>query len=76
MALRASENEDPLSSPLSGVQLIWQGAKKPSSTDYWEQWIELFELVLLAKNLISIFEMNRTPTEENPRVPALFVNLT
>ena len=41
-----------------------------------QQLIEKFEVAVLVKNSISITEINRTPTEEELRVPAMMENLT
>ena len=75
MALRATETEDPSSSPLPCKPYFSQDAEKPPSTD-WEQWIELFELSMRAKTSTSITGINTTPTEEEPHVSAMLGNLT
>ena len=73
MALRESE-EDSSNSPVSGLQYFWQEAEKPPTYE-WEQWIQLFEVAVLARHSISVTELTREVTQENPRVAAMMGNL-
>ena len=73
MALRASEY-DSFKSPAPGLQYFWQDAEKPPTYE-WEQWIQLFEVAVLARHSISITELTRDADQQNPRVPAMMGNL-
>ena len=73
MALRASE-EDYSNSPVPGLQYFWQEAEKPPTYE-WEQWIQLFEVAVLARHSISVTELSREVTQDKPRVAAMMGNL-
>ena len=75
MALRVNESDDAPSSPLSGLSYFWHDAGKSPTTEgnIWEQ---LFEMVVLARHSISISEVIKTPTEQDPTIPALLGNST
>ena len=73
MALRASE-EDCSNSPVPGLQYFSLEAKK-SPTYEWEQWIQLFEVAVLARHSISVTELTGEVTQDNPRVAAMMENL-
>ena len=73
MPLRATENDHNTLSPLSGIQYFCQDPEKTSTAE-WEQWPELFELAMLAKNSISMSEIIRVPTDQEPQNPASLGN--
>ena len=73
MALRASE-EDCSNSPVPSLQHFWQEAAKPPTYE-WEQWIQLFEVAVFARHSISVTELTREVTQDNPRVAAMMGNL-
>ena len=73
MALRASE-EDSSNSPMPGLQYFCQEAEK-SPTYEWEQWIQPFEVAVLARHSISLTELTREVTHDNPKVAAMMGNL-
>ena len=66
MALRA--DEDNPDSPLLGLSCFWQVAEKSPSFE-WEQWMQLFEVAVLARQFISITELL-----QDPREPSLMDN--
>ena len=66
MALRSSD-EDSSNSPVPGLNYFWQEAEK-SPTYEWEQWIQLFEVAVLARHSISVSELTREVTQDNPRI--------
>ena len=72
MALRASE-EGSSNSPVPGLQYFWQEAEKPPTYE-WEQWIQLFEVAVLARHSISVTELTREVTQDNPRKAAMMGN--
>ena len=72
MALRA-ENDNS-NSPLHGLNYFWQDAEKPPSYD-WEQWVQLFEVAVLARHSISMTELLREVDEQNPRIAAMMGHL-
>ena len=72
MALRADEENS--NSPLPGVTYFWQEADKSPSND-WEQWMQLFEVAVLARHSISITELLRNADQQNPRQATLMGNL-
>ena len=77
MALRASssnENDDNSNSPVPGLHYFWQEADKTPSYE-WEQWIQLFEVAVLARHSISVSELTREEDQNNPRNAALMGNL-
>ena len=73
MALRSSD-EDSSNSPVPGLNYFWQEAEK-SPTYEWEQWIQLFEVAVLARHSISVSELTREVTQDNPRIAAMMGNL-
>ena len=73
MALRSSD-EDSSNSPVLGLNYFWQEAEK-SPTYEWEQWIQLFEVAVLARHSISGSELTREVTQDNPRRAAMMGNL-
>ena len=72
MALRAEDDNS--NSPLPGRNYFWQDAEKPPSYD-WEQWVQLFEVAVLARHSISMTELLREVDEQNPRIAAMMGNL-
>ena len=72
-ALRTN-NEDQFNSPVSRTNYFWQEDEKEHSYD-WEQWLQLFEVAVLARHSISVFKLTRYADEQNPRVAALMVNI-
>ena len=73
MALRSSD-EDSSNSPVPGLNYFWQEAEK-SPTYEWEQWIQLFEVAVLARHSISVSELTREVTQDSPRRAAMMGNL-
>ena len=59
-----------LSAVLPGISCFWQHAEMVPSTG-WNNRIEKFELAALARHSISLSEILKTPTDEDPRIPAL-----
>ena len=77
MALRASssnETDENSNSPVPGLHYFWQEANKTSSYE-WEQWVQLFEVAVLARHSISASELIREEDQNNPRSAALMRNL-
>ena len=72
MALRAEDDNS--NSPLPGLSYFWQDAEKPLGYD-WEQWVEFFEVAVLARHSISMTELLREADEQNPRIAAMMGNL-
>ena len=72
MALRAEEDNS--NSPLPGFSYFWQEAEKPPGYD-WEQWVQLFEVAVLARHSISRTELLRVADQQNPRNAAMMGNL-
>ena len=72
MALRAEEDNS--NSALPGLSYFWQEAENPSGYD-WEQWVQLFEVDVLAKHSISMTELLRVADQQNPRNAAMMGNL-
>ena len=72
MTLRAEEES--YKSQLPGVTYFWQDADKPPSYD-WDQWVQLFEVTVLARHPISMTELLRTADKQHPRKSALMGNL-
>ena len=72
MALRAEDDNS--NSPLPGLNYFWQDAEKPSRYD-WEQWVQLFEVAVLARHSISMTQLLREADEQNPRIAAIMGNL-
>ena len=56
MALQA---EPRTSSSIAGLPISWQEAAKPPELE-WEKWIDLFEVALMAKSIISVVELTKT----------------
>ena len=73
MALRA-ENSLSLSttamSHLVGLSVYWHEANTSPTMD-WDKWVDRFQVAVMAKFSISISELTREATEQNPRVHAL-----
>ena len=72
MALRAEEDNS--NSPLPGLSYFWQEAEKPPGYD-WEQWVQLFEVAVLARHSISMTKLLRDDDYQNPRNAAMMGNL-
>ena len=72
MALRAEEDNS--NSPLPGLSYFWQEAEKPPGYD-WEQWVQLFEVAVLARHSIAMTELLRVADQQNPRNAAMMGNL-
>ena len=53
-------------SALAGLSVFWDTAEWPPKTE-WEKWRDLFVVAVNAKHSISVQELLRTPTEDNPR---------
>ena len=64
MALRVNDSDDATSS-LPGLSYFWQEADKSPTTE-WNSWVELFEKAVLARHSISISELLKTPSEQDP----------
>ena len=77
MALRANEHEDNSSrnAPIPGLSYFWQETEKQPEGD-WAQWIELFQLAVLARHSISVEEITREEEQNNPRNAALMGGMT
>ena len=77
MALRDSssnETDENSTTPVSGLHYFWQEADKTPSYE-WEQWVQLFEVAVLARHSISVSELIREEDQHNPRSAALMGNL-
>ena len=72
MALRAEDDNS--NSPLPGLSYFWQEAEKPPGYD-WEQWVQLFEVAVLASHSISMTELLREADDQNPRIAEVMGNL-
>ena len=75
MALRVNGSDDATSCPLPGQSYFLQDADKSPTTE-WNSWVELFEMAVLARHSISILEVLKTATEQDPTIPVLLGNLT
>ena len=77
MALRANEHEDNSSknAPIPGLSYFWQETEKQPEGD-WAQWIELFQLAVLARHSISVEDITREEEQNNPRNAALMGGMT
>ena len=75
MAQRFNDSDDATSSLLPGLSYFWQDADKSPTTE-WNSGVELFEMAVLARLSHSISEVLKTPTEQDPTIPALLGNLT
>ena len=74
MALRVNDTDDAPSS-LPGLSYFWQDAEKTPTTER-ANWARLFEMAVLARHSLSISEVLKNPTEQDPSIPALLGNLT
>ena len=72
MALRSEK--DSSNSPLPGVTYFWQDADKPPNYD-WDQWVQFFEVAVLARHPISRTELLQTVGKQHLREAALMGNL-
>ena len=72
MALRAAD-DDQSNAPVPGLSYFWQDAEKSPSYD-WDQWLQLFEVAVLARHSISVSELTRN-AEQQPRAQALMGNM-
>ena len=72
MALRATDHNENILPPLLEVQCFWQEPEKSPTTEC-KQWVELYEIAMLAQNSISISEIIRIATEQEPHITALLV---
>ena len=77
MALRAeSSNFSSLTlsttamSHLVGLPVYWHEANSTPTMD-WDKWLDLFQVVVMAKFSISITELTRDADQQNPRARAL-----
>ena len=73
MALRETEISSVQTSSLShlvGLPVFWHDADDNPTTE-WDKWVDLFQVAAMAKYSISITELTRQVTEQNPRVRAL-----
>ena len=61
-------------SAVAGLPTFWDAAKIAPKTE-WEDWWDLFMVAANAKNLISVNEIFREVTEQNPRIAGLINNL-
>ena len=70
MALRAENSSLSLSttamSHLVGLPVYWHEANTSPTMD-WDKWVDLFQVAVMAKFSISISELTREATEQNPR---------
>ena len=79
MALRElPESEDATTSrgpsAVAGLPTFWDTAKIAPKRD-WYDWWDLFMVAAIAKYSISVNELLRPATEQNPRIAALLNNL-
>ena len=73
MALRANssnETDENSNSPVPGFHYFRLEADKTTSYE-WEQWVQLFEVAVLARHSISVSELVREEDQNNPRSAAL-----
>ena len=74
MALRAENSSLSLSttamSHLVGLPVYWHEANTSPTMD-WDKWVDQFQVAVMAKFSISISELTREATEQNPRARAL-----
>ena len=80
MALRElSESEDSTTSrgpsAVAGLPTFWDTAEIADSKTEWEEWWDVFMVATNAKFSISVNELQRPATEQNPRIAALINNL-
>ena len=76
MALRA-ENfsaSSSSSSHFAGLPVFWSDATT-NPTMEWDKWFNLFQVAMMAKYSISISELTRETTQQNPRVRTLLGDL-
>ena len=69
MALRSNEE-----CPSPRVELLLARGRKSTSYDR-EQWLQLFEVAVLARHSISVTELTKAANEQQPRVQALMGNM-
>ena len=62
------------SSAVSGLPFFWDSVDAATKTE-WEEWWDLFMVAAIAKFSISVNEMLRTVTQQQPRIEALINNL-
>ena len=72
MALRVNESDDEPSSLLLGLSYFWLDADK-SATE-WNSWAELFDMAVSARHSISISEVLKSSTEQDPTISASLGN--
>ena len=65
---------DNSNSPLPGLSYFWQEADKPPGYDR-EQWVQIFEVAVLARHSISMTQPRRDADQQNPRNAAMMGNL-
>ena len=58
------------SSALAGIPKYWDAAEFPPKTE-WGRWWYLLVMAISAKYFISVPELTRVPTEQQPRQAAL-----
>ena len=68
MALRP-RNDDYFNSPVPGLHFFWQETDEPPNSD-WQQWMQLFEVAVLARHSISVAKITPQPAEQHPSFPA------
>ena len=61
-------------SAVSGLPAFWDSADKAPKTE-WEEWWDFFMVATNAKYTISVNEILRTVTAQQPRIAALINNL-
>ena len=61
-------------SAVAGLPTFWDTAEIAPKTE-WEEWWDLFMVATNAKYSISLNELQRPATEQNPRIAALRNNL-
>ena len=61
-------------SALAGLPAFWDTAESPPKTE-WEKWWDVSVVAVNAKHSISVHELLRAPTENNPRQAALINNM-
>ena len=77
MALRANQiasSNSTSASSLQGLPMFWNDPEQPPSME-WDKWMDPFTVALMANHSISWEEIERTPTEAEPRVKALLGDL-
>ena len=76
MALRAenSSTSSSSSSHFAGLPVFWNDATMNPTMD-WDKRFDLFQVAMMAKYSISITELTRETTQQNPRVRTLLGDL-